>query len=446
MSEVVVASTSGPPSGVSGVSSEQLDTLVRVTTVHGWLYLATLFAVCAAAVIFAVLYHVPIKVNGDGILLIEQDTLSQVRAQATGRLVALRVKLGDQVVPGEPIGEISQDDLNYALEEAQSRLGDLERENRELTQFEDNERETKDAAVARVKQAILQAQGSGRDKLTIAQRMVESADRLRTQHHLGDAELLEAHEKLYTIRDDLNKGESRLAELSLEKITAENARKKAQLERRLKIKQLVKKIALDCEKLARTSRVVSRVRGQVAQVLCAPGGLVHEGAPVVLLHASKSERGTDDTVPLYESIVFVPAGEGKKIGLGNAVEVTPATVKREEYGFIRGHVVAVSELPATKLAMEAALEHPELVDSFLKRYAPGVVLRVHVKLEEEGVSQPASAHAPGSVASTHFRWSTSSGRAVPLKTGTMCQAAIVVDKRRLISLILPWTKKAVGAD
>jgi len=28
----------------------------------------------------------------------------------------------------------------------------------------------------------------------------------------------------------------------------------------------------------------------------------------------------------------------------------------------------------------------------------------------------------------------------------MCQAAIVVDKRRLISLILPWTKKLVDAD
>ena len=58
----------------------------------------------------------------------------------------------------------------------------------------------------------------------------------------------------------------------------------------------------------------------------------------------------------------------------------PATVKREEHGFIHGKVVAVSELPATRLAMEAALQHPDLVEAFLKRYAPGVLLRVHVKL------------------------------------------------------------------
>jgi hypothetical protein len=96
--------------------------------------------------------------------------------------------------------------------------------------------------------------------------------------------------------------------------------------------------------------------------------------------------------------------------------------------------VDVSELPATKLAMEAALEHPELVDAFLKRYAPGVLLRVHIRLE------------PGDPERRNpFRWSSSNGPDQPLKTGTMCQAAIVVKRKRLIQLILPWTKELVGA-
>ena len=57
---------------------------------------------------------------------------------------------------------------------------------------------------------------------------------------------------------------------------------------------------------------------------------------------------------------------GRRSRSATRVEVSPATVKREEHGFIRGRVVAISELPATKLAMEAALEHPELVDTFLE--------------------------------------------------------------------------------
>ncbi len=95
-------------------------------------------------------------------------------------------------------------------------------------------------------------------------------------------------------------------------------------------------------------------------------------------------RGADDAGPAYDAIVFVSAGEGKRIEADDPVEVVPATVKREEHGFIRGHVVDIAELPATKLAMEAALEHPELVDAFFKRYAPGVVLRVQIKLDEAG--------------------------------------------------------------
>ncbi len=100
-----------------------------------------------------------------------------------------------------------------------------------------------------------------------------------------------------------------------------------------------------------------------------------------MLSSPKATMPGTDYDGRYECIVFVPAGEGKKIDVDHFVEVMPATIKREEHGFIRGKVVAVSELPATRLAMEATLQHPDLVETFFKRYAPGVLLRVLVKLD-----------------------------------------------------------------
>ena len=179
--------------------------------------------------------------------------------------------------------------------------------------------------------------------------------------------------------------------------------------------------------MVRTSKVVSRFSGVVAQVFCARDELVKEGGPVVLLHSPKSEHGLDDAGAAYDSIVFVPAGDGKKIDIGDVVEVSPTTVKREEHGFIRGEVVTVSELPATKLAMESALQHPELVESFVKRHAPGVLLRVHVKLKPATDTDLKRARESGCTDPNHYDWSSSSGLTQPLKTGTMCQAAIVVD-------------------
>jgi HlyD family secretion protein len=336
------------------------------------------------------------------------------------------------------IGRIVEEELEDRIQEEDVRLAELKRQDQELTRFEEAESRSKDAAIAKVREAVLGAETDGLVKLNIAVRVAKGADRLRIRQQLSDMELLESREKLYGVRDDINKGRSKLAELALDQVSAENARSRARLERRLKISELETKLGLDRQKLARTSPIVCPAEGRVAQVLSVPGGLVHEGAPVVLLHAPRAGRGADDAGPAYDAIVFVSAGEGKKIEVNHPVEVVPATVKREEHGFIRGRVAAISELPATKLAMEVALEHPELVEAFLKRYAPGVVLRVQIKLDER---EPASAGRP-----PVFRWSTSAGQRPPLKTGTICQAAIVVERRPLIRLILPLTKKLVGAE
>ena len=92
-----------------------------------------------------------------------------------------------------------------------------------------------------------------------------------------------SHEKKFEIRDDLNKGNTKLAELELEGTKAEITRGRARLDRRLKITQLERKLAIDREKMKRTSRVISRFSGRVTQVLGGRDELVREGAPVVLL-------------------------------------------------------------------------------------------------------------------------------------------------------------------
>ena len=269
---------SGLPADASRISFDQLDSLVRVTTVRGWTYLGMLFAVGASALAFAILYRVPTKVNGEGILLIDKDTLVQVRARATGRLISLSVHLGERVEPDQEIGRISQDDLEDTIREAESKLKDLEREHQELTAFEDQEARRKDAAIARLEEAILRSQETARDKLKIAQRAYDGATRLRQQKNLGDLELLETREKFYDIRNALNTGQSRLAELDLDRLTAENVRSRARLERKLKIKQLETKLALDYKKRTRTSQLISPAGGHVAQVLIPVGELVREGA------------------------------------------------------------------------------------------------------------------------------------------------------------------------
>ncbi len=154
-----------PDAGVTRTAFDQLDTLVQVTNVHAWVYLAALFAIGAGSVVFSVLYQVPTKVNGDGLLLIEQDTLVQIRARATGRLTALDVRLGDWVASDEEIGRIARDELDEQIQEAEAKLADLRRQDDELRRFEKAEAASKDAAMAQLREALTAARVDGLDKL-----------------------------------------------------------------------------------------------------------------------------------------------------------------------------------------------------------------------------------------------------------------------------------------
>ncbi len=285
---VAIEQPSAPAAAPSRTAFDQLDALVQVTTVRSWIYLSSLFAIGIGAVVFAFLYQVPTKVNGEGILLIELDRLLLVRASATGRLASLNVRLGERVEKGQPIGRIAQEELEDQIHQATARLADLRRQDAELIRFEEAERAGKNAAIARVREAVLRARADSLEKLKLADRLVASANKLRSVKYMGDLELLDSREKLYDVRDHLNQGESRLAELELDIVTSDNTRHARELERRLKIDEQAIRLKLDRDKLERTSRVISPADGRVAQVLCAIGGLVHEGSPVVLLHAPRS--------------------------------------------------------------------------------------------------------------------------------------------------------------
>ena len=188
----------GSPLEGARSSFDELDRLVRVTTIHGWMYLTTLFAVCTGAVAFAVLYEVPTKVNGEGILLIDRDALSRVRARATGRLISLQVQLGKRVSPGDTIGEISQNELEDAIQEATFEIEGC-REDLEYTRHEQSEHDTQTTAIGRIGGRSRRAQATSLVKLKIAESIAVGDDRLlRAKKYLGDLEILEtAREALH---------------------------------------------------------------------------------------------------------------------------------------------------------------------------------------------------------------------------------------------------------
>jgi HlyD family secretion protein len=435
--------TRRPPQGLAFLvedrpaeAFEQLDAGLRIVTVRGWALLAAAVLTLAAFGAFCRLYRAPMKVEGYGIILAIDvgDPLLHVTAPAAGRLRGVGVRIGDEVRPDQQIAEIDQGELLDRIKHEEAELARLRKEDDELTRFDVDEAKTRGQAMDRLEQSLQRHLQLDQSRLVLNRR-VEAADRsLNRRRLLSDHEALKTRTAADEVESEIEATQARLNELTFERLKDQTARRREKLKRTLAIRAAETELALLHERLGRDTRVVSPYAGTVVDLMMTPHALVEKGAPVVLLRPPVRER------PPMEAIVFVPAGQGKKIRVGDSVQVSPDTVKRQEYGYIRGVVRSASEIPATERAMFAELKHKTLVDSFLARFSGQAVLSVHVDL----LKAPTAPSAPAPV--NELAWSSSSGSSQRVSNGTLCSAEIVVEKRPLIVLAMPWLKHLLGVE
>ena len=132
--------------------------------------------------------------------------------------------------------------------------------------------------------------------------------------------------------------------------------------------------------------------------------------------------------PSLVAVLYVPPRDGKKLRPGMAVEVTPATVQREEHGFVLGRVRRIAEFPSSTAGMTRTLQNDQLVRTLAGDGAP---YEVEVALEADAA------------AASGLRWSSGRGPAFAVNSGTMCEARVTVRQVRLLGLAIPAFQGAV---
>jgi HlyD family secretion protein len=427
-------------------SFEQLDAALRIVTVRNWVLLGVLVATLGGFGLFSWFYQAPLKVEGRGIILEkrsdEGDSLLQVTAPAAGRVARVMVKIGATVAPGDLLAEIDQSDLRDKVREAEAELARLHDEDARLTTFDDEEGAKRASSLDELKQSLLHALKLDRGRLATSKVIAQADDRLKRQGMLNNSDALKTRADSDAIESTVRAAEARLVELEYQRLQDQTTRRREKLKRTLGIGAAETRLKLLRDQFARDTRVVSPYGGQVVDLMVTPHALIDKGAPAALLQPERRDE------PM-EAIVFVPAGLGKKIRPGDRVEVSPDSIRRHEHGFVIGHVRSISEIPATEMAMLAELKHKTLVASFLEQYAGQVLLSIRVKLhdvrEESGAGQGAVEPAFGPQGRKNWlKWSSSSGARQRVSTGTLCSASVVVERRPLITLAIPWVKQMVG--
>lgn len=162
-----------------------------------------------------------------------------------------------------------------------------------------------------------------------------------------------------------------------------------------------------------TVPVRSYVAGTATDVVVTPGASVNRGDPVAVL------RQGDESL---RALLYVNQDDGADLAKGTRAFLLPSTVSAEEYGYLLGTVVSVSELPLSQEQMMLELANEDLVQALR---GDGDRLEVVVDLEDDS-STPSG-----------FSWSIDQGPPFALSNLTLITGTFVTGEQRPAELVLP---------
>jgi HlyD family secretion protein len=374
-------------------SADDLDRVLRVTSLRSWLLLTALCGLMMTAVTWSAVAVVPQKVFGPGILL-KSGGVSSVVAPVAGRVGDVSVSVGDTVKEGQVLARIAQPELVDRLQAARIQLANLQQAHALLVASGNRQ--------LRVQvEALEQQAGNLKEAITAdEQRAAYFAEKVVSQQQLVNEGRLVRQTLVNTIQDrDKALEEIRTRRTQLTELELRTFQARSELESGVqKSSFAIREAANEVEQLERALTSGAEVRspntGRIIELGIEQGAIVARGEPLFSLDQ------TGRTVAALQALVYVPAKDGKRIAPGMLVQIAPATVRPEEYGFLLGKVTYVSDLPATARGMLRVLKNEALVASLTGATPPH---EVHVDLIPDFTE-------------SGYRWSSAQGPPVKSKS------------------------------
>jgi HlyD family secretion protein len=459
-------------------SPERLDQLLQIVSPKNWLPLIAMGTVVAAGVTWSVVGKVPITSAGQGVLIFPSK-VTDLQSPLAGQVSTLNIKVGDLVKKGDVLATIDQPELKQQLQLQRAKLAELEAQNLSATSLQGQKSDLDVKAIAQqregLQERLKQAQSFNpiiRDKslntlkverenleqrLQIAQASapnlkdrLDKRQELAAQGAISQDTLLQAKQdysdniqKIGSIRSELESLKAK--QVAAEKEYRDNISQIKDFETQIqslqgKEKELavqdfqssnirvnqiqeIKRTINEIEgKTKGNSSIVSQHTGRVLELTASAGQVVTPGSRLGTIQAQEDKAK-------IVSISFFPVAEGKKIREGMEVQVTPTTVKREEFGGIKGKVVKVSSFPITKEGAASLVGNPEIIQSII---AQGPHIQVTTELEVD----------PKTISG--YKWSSSKGPDLKVSPGTITASRVTIEERAPISFVFPIFKEITG--
>lgn len=403
-------------------SPEQLDQVMTVTNPRGWIALATIGLILAAAIAWGFTGSLADKVGGRGILVRSGGVL-EIVASASGQVTDVAVAPGDSVNEGQVVAWIAQPDLFDALQNLRTRLEDSRQQHAEAAAFVREDARLQAQNLERRGLDLERAIAADEATLALLAERLEAQRQLEAQGLVTRTALLATRQQYEGLEEKVRGARSQLAQLEIERLAVENRARETVRAGQLELERIEDEIRKMDRQFRSASQVVSPYTGRILEVMSDQGKIVSPGEPMLSL--DRTGRDVQNLV----AIVYVPSIYGKMVTPGMQIQISPSTVRQEEHGMMLGEVTYVSNFPATPRGMLRVLKNEQLVRELSGGGSP---YEVHAELALD----PSTA--------SQYRWTSSGGPPMAIQSGTTALANVTVAEQRPISKVIPLVRRWTG--
>jgi HlyD family secretion protein len=403
-------------------SPEQLDQLMRVTDLRGWVGLVAAGLVLSTALAWGVAGRIPESISGVG-MLVKSGGIFEVTPTAGGRVVNLGVGVGEDVVEGQVVARIAQPELADHIRAAKAELEHLRAEHAKLLQFTTRDVALQQTYLDQQRASVEQSNAAAEQSLIWLQERITSQEQLVQQGLLTRSTLAGTRQQYDQIREKIADAKGQLTQIEAKRLGVRNdhddrvRQSAAQIEERST--QLV-----ELERQLRTGTdVVAPYGGRILEIMTDRGNLVVPGEPIMTINLGG--RAAQE----LEAVIFIPSVQGKRIRPGMTIQIAPSTVKQEEFGLMVGTVTYVSDYPATAKGMQRVLKNDKLAGALAGSDAP-------YELHADLVPDPST--------TSRYKWTSSKGPPLRIQSGTRATGNVEVSSRRPLEMVIPLLRRYAG--
>jgi HlyD family secretion protein len=400
-------------------SPEQLDEAYRVTNPRQWLALAGMILLLGAAVVWSIEGSIATKAGAQGVIIRRGGVMNVVTSGA-GLVTELTVAPGDRVQANQVVARIAQPALAERIKVTEAALGDAQRERARSRTVRGSaaklQLEALDRERANHEREILDLQAQAK----IVEEQLPIDEQLLAKGLITKQQTLAPKERLVTLRGQVADLEAQIKQIDAQRFAIENQPVETDVGMQAQVTELERTLASLRQQFSTSADVVSPYAGQVLELKVYRGSPVTDGSPVISIQPD---------VDALEVLVYLSSSRAKDVKPGMDAEVSPGTVRREEYGFLKGKVTFVADYPATPASMMRNLENESLTQSL----GAGPVTELRIALER--------ADTPSG-----YLWSSQQGPPLGLSSGTLCTAMIVTRTQKPITLVFPAVQRMLGAS